>query len=356
MQASKRLIGIDLAYTVAVSVIITFIYFFFTNGLAIEKGVLSHSWNIFAIEFFSGLFFFLNGMTIALTMRDNKVSSRKMLAFLTKRGMILFLIGLSVCYFWHLNIFIAVGFMYMVAPYLVQWNSLLLRILIVVLLFLAYILLFLHVPTSIGYKIPEIHGGGIIDLTGFIFFNGYYSLLPWTLFFLSGILFGRSDIRVRGWFPPSSVLALAIIVIGAVLNVILKSQDTNYLDLVRFDNNLLNFRVIMPAFFTISVGLSMLFVNVTNYLFRAFKLPRIERFVSIISSMKYSILFGQLVICSITIVLTPGAFFNKTIFLLSYSLVASFITLYAAFFWHKKISTKGPLEWIFKRVSGSAKK
>jgi hypothetical protein len=356
MQSSNRLIGIDLSYTISLLGLITFIYSFSINKFAIEEGVLSHSWNILFLDFFPGLFFFLNGLTISLTMRDRKISSRKMLSYMTKRGTLMVLIGLCVCIYWPMNVFIATGFMYLAAPFLVQWNSSILRIVFALSIFIAHGLLFIHVPSSINYKIPEIHGGGIIDLTGFLFFNGYFSIFPWFLFFIGGMLFGRSEIRVRGWLPPTSMLGFVLIFAGFALQYILKKQDTTYLDLRRFDNPFLNFRLLMPAFVFVSIGVIILLVNAGNYLFKVIDLPKIVRWASIISSMKYSILFFQLIICSSIIILTPGAFFAKTPVLIGFTIFITFFTIYLAFFWNKKISNKGPLEWMFKRVSGSAKK
>ena len=356
MQKSNRLIGIDLCYAVALFGTVAYIYFFATNRFAIEEGVLSHSWNILLLDFFPALFFFLNGLTISLTMRDRKVSSRKMLAYLTKRGMLLFLIGLAVCVYWPMNMFIAVGIMYFVAPYVVQWNNTILRVLIILGLFIAHGLLFIHVPSSVSFKIPEIHGGGIIDLTGFVFFNGYFSILPWFLLFIAGMLFGRSDLRARGWLPPNSIVGVALVGVGILLQVVLKRIDVTYLDLRRFDNPLLNFRLLMPSFVFVSIGFSMILINATNYFFRVFEAVKIVKLASLFSSMKYSVLLFQLIISSLTIVLTPGAFFAKSSVLIGFCIAATIFTFYLPIFWSKKISNKGPLEWTFKRISGSAKK
>jgi hypothetical protein len=356
MQKSNRLIGIDLSYTIALLGTVFYIYLFATNRFAIRAGVLSHSWNILALDFFPALFFFLNGTTISLTMRDRKVSSRKMLSYLIKRGMFLLVMGLAVCYIWPMNVFVTIGLFYALAPNIVQWNNAILRFLIIAGLFMAHGLLYLHVPNSIGFKLPEMHGGGLIDLTGFAFFNGYFSVLPWMLFFIAGLIFGRGEIRPRGWLPPSSLIGIAIIVFGAFLQFILVKKDDTFLDLMRFDNFLMNFRLLMPAFFCIAIGASVVLINASNYFFKVFELRKVVKYASLISSMKYSILLFQLIISLFIMTLTPGAFFSNKSVLLSYVFGATFITFYLAILWNNKISNKGPLEWTFKRISGSAKK
>lgn len=356
MQKSNRLIGIDLAYAVSLIGTIFYIYLFTTNKFAIRAGVLSHSWNILALDIFPAMFFFLNGTTISLTMRDRKVSSRKLLSYLTKRGMFLLVLGLAVCYYWPMNAFIAIGLFYALAPNIVQWNNAILRFLVIAGLFIAHGLLYLHVPNSISFTLPEIHGGGFIDLTGFVFFNGYFSVLPWLLFFVAGLIYGRGEIRPRGWLPPSSLIALAIIFFGVVLQYLLKQKDDTFLDLMRFDNLFMNFRLLTPAFFCVSVGLSVVFINAGNYFFKIFEVRTLVKYASLISSMKYSILLFQLVISLLTIILTPGAFFSNKTVLLAYVFGATGVTFYLAILWHNKISNKGPLEWTFKRISGSTKK
>jgi hypothetical protein len=226
----------------------------------------------------------------------------------------------------------------------------------VIIIALGYGLLFIHVPTSINYSVPEIRGGGIIDLTGFLFFNGYFSIIPWFAFFISGILFGRSEIRVRGWLPPSSILAVALIALGVVLQIMLGKLDTSFLELTRFDNPILNFKLLLPAFVLVAIGLIIILINFGNYFLREFELKFVIKIITVLASMKYSVLMFQLLISSLIIILTPGAFFTNKMILVGFSVFAGLFTLYLPFIWNRKISNKGPLEWIFKRVSGSAKK
>jgi hypothetical protein len=355
MQKSNRLLGIDLGYTVSLLGTVFFIFLFTTNYFALRPGVLSHSWNIVVLDIFPAMFFFLNGTTISLTMRDRKVSSRKLLAYLTRRGMFLIIIGLAACYFWPMNAFILVGLFYALAPNIVQWHDAILRFLVIFGLFLTYGLLHLHVPSSIGYTLPEIHGGGMVDLSGFLFFNGYFSILPWMLFFITGLVFGRGEIRPRGWLPPSSIVGLGFMVFGLILQFYLRKIDVTFLDLMRFDNYIMNLRLLTPSFFFVATGASIVFINTANNLFRTFELRWFVKYISLFSSMKYSILFFQLLIHISTIILTPGAFFSNRIVLLSYVAGATIVTFYLSILWHKKISNKGPLEWTFKRISGSAK-
>ena len=80
-QTSNRLIGIDVAYTVALFGCVVY-GFSFTIGDWVLR-TLTHTKFGIILDCFPALFFFLNGFTITLTMRDRRISNRKLLSINT---------------------------------------------------------------------------------------------------------------------------------------------------------------------------------------------------------------------------------------------------------------------------------
>ncbi|MBL0316454.1 MAG: DUF418 domain-containing protein [Flavobacteriales bacterium] len=191
---------------------------------------------------------------------------------------------------------------------------------------------------------------------GFILFNGYYSVLPWFTFFFAGLLLGRTEIRPRGILPPSSLLGIALIVISFVVNRYSKKLDNDVVLIQRFDFFLLNIRLLFPAFCVFGIGVSIVLTNTMMYAFRKLENRKLLKSIQTISSMKYSLFFFHTLIGLITMSATNLQFFTRKIVLISYVILATFLTFYLIFVWRKRVSEQGPMEWLIKRISGSAKK
>ncbi len=353
-SSHNRLIGIDVTYVITILGCVVYA-FFFIMGDKVQSS-LSHSRFNVVMDCFPAMFFFLNGFTVSLTMRDRRISSRKLLSYLGKRGAILILIGLIFVVLWPMNMFIASGLMYFAAPFIAQWNNVLLRIFTLLVVVFGITLLYVDVPTHTLYSLPTLEGGEIYNALGFVLFNGYYSVLPWFSLFFAGLLFGRAEIRPRGILPPVSILAILMIFASFFVNRFAKKLDTDITVLQRSDIFFLNIRLLFPAFIVYSIGMSMLVLNTCIYVFRKIENKRFLKIIQTISSQKYSVLFWHTVIGSITLLATNVQFFSKKIALLIYVVLAVSLTLYLTFFWRKHVSEQGPIEWMIKRTSGSSKK
>lgn len=354
MPATNRLLGIDFAYVLAILGIIIYTYTFTVGGHILSG--LSHSDYYLFLDVFPAIFFFLNGLTVTLTMRDRRVSSRKLLSYLGKRGSVLFMIGLATCVIWPMNIFIPCGLMYFSAPYMAQWNTQIIRVLIILLVMLSMSLLYLDVPTYVEYTMLALQGGGFIDLGGFIFFNGYFSILPWFIFFLAGLLHGRVDLRPRGWLPPSSLLGLVLIGLTYFAHVYAKKMDTDGDTFQKIGPFLVNTKTYLPSFVCFATGCCIVGINFFIFIFRKFSQRKILRIVQTLSSMKYSMLFFQVLIGIITLSASNEQFFTKKIVLIVYVILATWSTIWITLMWRKKVNELGPMEWLIKRISGSSKR
>jgi hypothetical protein len=72
--------------------------------------------------------------------------------------------------------------------------------------------------------------------------------------------------------------------------------------------------------------------------------------------MKYSVVLFYTLIGFLTISATNVEFFSKRLMLMVYVVLATALTFYLPFLWRKKVTEQGPMEYLIKRISGSASK
>lgn len=353
-SSSNRLIGIEFANTTAVIGCVIYI-FLFTIGDKV-KSLLTHEEFSVLMDFFPAFLLFLNGTTVSLSLRDKRISRRKLLAHLGKRGSVLFLLGLALCVVWPMNIFIVVGLMYFFSQFVALWGGALLRVMLVVMIGVSIMLLIADVPTTVEYVQPTMRGGNMNNFSGFLFFNGYFSVFPWSIFFIVGILFGRSKVSSNGLLPPTSLLGIGLVVGAIVLQQYsgpLKAQ----FDAIDFVNESLfmRLRIFYLPFILYGIGTSMIITNLFLRIFKNVSNQMITKFVQTISSMKYSVLLFHILIGLITMGVSNTPNFTNKIVLAVYVILATMLTLYLAVLWKKRVNTQGPVEWLIKRISGSTK-
>ncbi|MFN6379426.1 MAG: hypothetical protein ACK4WD_09125 [Flavobacteriales bacterium] len=353
MSRSTGLLGIDIAYLVAL-IGTMFSTAFFILGQRLN--MLSHEHFYLFFDFFPALFFFLNGLTVTLTMRDRRISSRRLLSYLSKRGSVLFLIGLVFVQVWPMNVFIASGAFYMVAPIFSQWNNIILRSLAVTAALGSIVFLNLDVHTSVIYQRLNLSGAGFSDFFGFIFFNGYYSVLPWFTFFIAGMLFGRSSLRPRGYFPPINVAMIFCILLSFIVEKFCTDLYGVKDALNSISTPILGKKLYLPANFIFQIATIVLIVNLLLHAFRGEQPRNRVKFLQEFSSSKYSIFFFHLFFSFLLLIISTGFFFSKKTVLLTSCFFLIFISLFTVYIWKKKLSSNAPIEWIIKRISGSTKK
>lgn len=353
MSRSTGLIGIDVAYLIALAGAALSSAFFVLGD---RTYLLNHEHFYLILDFFPALFFFLNGLTVTLTMRDRRISSRRLLSYLSKRGSVLFLIGLLFIQSWPLNIFIASGVFYLIAPAFAQWNNLILRTLAVITGMIAIILLNIDVDAHTLYAGLRLNGANLTSFFSFFFFNGYFSILPWSTFFIAGMLFGRSTLRPRGWIPPMSIAMVLGIGVSYFVQQYCLGLYGTFDPVNKISAPLLGLKFYLPAFYIFSLCGILLLMNFLLYAFRKEMSRKATKVLQNFSSSKYSIFlfvyfYGWLVMS----ISNSVAFNNNNILVLLviFVVVLSFVSTNA---WKNKVSTTAPVEWIIKRLSGSTKK
>ena len=353
MSRSNGLIGIDIAYIIA---LIGCLFASIIFGIGGRLHMLSHDHYYLIMDFFPALFFFLNGLTVTLTMRDRRISSRRLLSYLGKRGMILVLVGLLFIKVWPLNLLFASGIFYLIAPFFAQWNNIILRSLLVVVWLLSIVLINFDVPTTTLYSGIHLGGANFKHLFSFLLFNGHYSPLPWFMFFVAGLIYGRSDLRPRGIMPPSSLVAIlfmlaAVGLEGYSTKVYGVKDKEDILSLVG-----LNIKFYLPAFLVFATALCFLVMNVVNYLFRSSLSKSRLALIHSVSGSKYSIYFFVMFFGSIIASITNTIIFRDKWVIFFFALALISFSLYISYIWRKRISQTTPIEWMIKKVSSSTKK
>jgi uncharacterized protein len=353
MARSSGFLGIDIAYLIALMGIICSLTIF-TIGSKI--GLLDHGSYFVFFDFFPALFFFLNGLTITLTMRDRRVSSKRIVSYVTKRGSILFLLGLVFVTLMPMNMLLVCGLFYFLVPFFTDWNNIILRIIALLLAVASVLLLNLDVQARAVFFPFELQGLGFRHLFGFVFYNGYFSLFPWIAFFVLGMLHGRGKIHVAGILPPSTFFAIFFIVISFYLNDFLDSvygsERSNITGIV----NIVSKKFYLPAFYLFTYSSIIILLNILMFAFQGVVLTGKSRNIQYIVASKYSVLLFHALFITLIIALFSKVIFYKTWLLLVTTCIVLIVSFAATLFWRKRVSENTPVEWLIKRISGSTKK
>jgi hypothetical protein len=278
---------------------------------------------------------------------------------------VLFTIGILFVGFWPANILIIAGICFFVSPFFIRWDVVVLQILLFAVVLMSTVLGNLEIPIY-----PSFSGIGIADanamhILGFLFFNGYYSVLPWISFFILGIIFGKSYSKVRGWFPPNSALGLVLLLAGVFTQPFLNNLNGEIAPLDVFSINIFGARFHSFSFFLFESGAIFILVNAVNYfskkwnetVFGAKAIHVMDKF----SSSKYTLyLFVLLQTALMWSVMKGGNqvkihWFRPIFILVPTSLAMLAASFFLVLWWKKKVTDKAPVEWLLKNISGSRK-
>lgn len=370
MSSNREIKGIAIAYLLAVvGTILSNETFVLKDILYVLKSTppYRNTQEIYFIwfGFFPALFLFLNGYTMTLAFKSKKQSKSRLMGHYSRRGLVLLALGLLFVGFWPANILVIAGVCFFVSPLFIRWESLLLQILLFSVILLSTVLGNLDIPiypSFSGIKILDANGMNII---GFLFFNGYYSVLPWISFFILGIVYGKSHVKVKGWLPPIAVLGAGIMIAGVVVQPFMNTLLGGFGDLNVFSNNLMSIRFHSFSFVLFESGAILMTVSAINYFGKKWNqtvsgaaiIGWIDRF----SSSKYTLYFFICVETGILWSLVKGGnqariyWFKSIYVLIPTSLIMLASSFLLVLWWKKKVTDKAPVEWLLKNISGSRK-
>jgi hypothetical protein len=349
------LVGIDASYVLALMGTIFMAIFFVvgnkTSSLQEGEGT---TYFVF-LDFFPAMLVFMSGYTFSIKMRDRKTSSRSKLSNSARKGSLMFFVGLLFVGNWPVNMFIALGMFYMAASLLGQMGNFMLRTLAVVCLMISVICINLEVDPMPLYGPLQLQGAGVREFVAYFLFNGYYSFLPWFVFFLAGMVFGRGNIRPNGWFPPSSFVGLGLM----LLSILAEMYSKTLYSPISASNvpgiYPLNIRNFVPSFVLLEVGMSVVMVNSLNYLFRKTRNRRLSDGLRKLVEARYSVYLTMLLAGSIMLGLFSVTVFSQSYLLLLMDVIVCIACAYAMLLWKRNLTAKPPMEWLISRVTSSAR-
>jgi len=315
--------------------------------------------------FFPALFLFLNGYTMTLAFKSKRQSKRRLMGHYSRRGLVLLALGLLFVGFWPANILVIAGICFFVSPLFIRWESIVLQVLLFSVALLATVLGNLEVPIYPAFSGIKILDANAMNIVGFLFFNGYYSVLPWISFFILGVVFGKSNVKVKGWLPPIAVLGFIIMIAGIIVQPFLNSLCGEIGELDVFSNNIMGIRFHSFSFILFESGAILMSVNAINYFAKKWNQTisgaKIIGWIDRFSSSKYTLYFFVCLETGILWSLVKGGnqariYWFKSMYVLiptSIAMLAS--SFFLVLWWKKKVTDKAPVEWLLKNISGSRK-
>lgn len=370
MSSNREIKGIAVSYLLAVVGTIL------ANETIVLKDILyllksfppyRNSQEIYFIwfDFFPALFLFLNGYTMSLAFKGKKHSRKRFMGHYSRRGLVLLSLGLFFIGFWPANILIIAGICFFVSPFFIRWESIVLQILLFTVILMSTVFGNLEVPIYPSFSGVKIADTNAMNILGFLFFNGYYSVLPWISFFIIGIIFGKSNVRVRGWLPPVGLLGLGLVVAGIAIQPFLNNLSGEIGNLNIFAIDFIGYRFHSFSFILFETGAILIVVNAINYFakrwneteFGAKAIHTIDKF----SSSKYTLYLFVLIQTAVMWSLMKGGnqariyWFKSVYVLIPVSFAMLSLSFLLVLWWKNKVTDKAPVEWLLKNISGSRK-
>ncbi len=302
-----------------------------------------------------GVLLFVLGVGASIQMRNKFINQRKATVNNMRKGLVLLVIGL-IFLKWGMNIFIISGIAFIFSGLFKKTDGLWLHGLSLTIILISMVLINFDIPFRLSYFGLDFQNDGLVKLTAFFLFNGYYSFFPWVAIFLSGMAVGKGALSPRGFFPTSSLVAILIITAGFMVDRYCEGLYPQ-MDMYRakflfpFDQF-----IYQPSFMLFIIGFSWLLINFINHFFTFIHTERTLDLIKELSYQKYSILFFFYLFCSL---FTMGFAHSGTIIIgfsfpstLMISLTILFISImYLLRLWKKKVNKYTPLEWLIKSVS-----
>jgi uncharacterized protein len=315
--------------------------------------------------FFPALFLFLNGYTMTLAFKGKKHSRKRLMGHYSRRGFVLFGLGLLFIGFWPINILVIAGICFFLSPFFIRWESIALQILLFTIVLLSTVLGNLEIPIYPSYSGIKLAEADLMNILGFLFFNGYYSVFPWISFFILGIIFGKAKVKVKGWLPPISILGFIVFLSGILVQPFLNDLNGEIGGLDVFSFSFISIRFHSFSFVLFESGAVIMVVSAINYFAKKWNETevgaKVIHFIDRFSSSKYTLYFFVCLQTAVLWSLVKGGnqariyWFKSIYVLIPASLGMLAISFLLVLWWKKKVTDKAPVEWLLKNISGSRK-
>lgn len=352
VMKAPRIAGVDLAFAASLFALIAFSMAVVLTGTSSKLSGIQFD---VLRDTFAAIYLFLNGLTISLMVQASPKAMSDLTPILVKRGLFFTITGIALSFFWPINILITLGVCTIACPILLYIHSSFLRFLalmigvaaLIIGSFTDLILTTEAIDTSKGF------GSIIIDTGMFALLSGYYSIFPWALFFMLGVMYSRQDFLNKRTSTRSGFWALLAIVAGIGLEMItfkfftqasaLDARDVPFAFILP---------VYLPGFLIIAYGCCILALNISIWLNARLSKWKALHTLRQVGSMKHTFYYVHFVLGAILMAVMDSLNVENRM-LIAIAVSAYFvICILFAMIW-KKRHRLGPLEMLMDRFSGT---
>jgi hypothetical protein len=322
--------------------------------LEVKKILIPSHFKFF--DWLPAVFLFFSGVGLAVQSKNKGLSIRKLKLNAQRKGALILVLGVFFSSVWSMNIFIILGASMIIGSWFLRLENVSIFVIALLIIVLSLVLINFNVPFRFKYFAFNAQDDGLVKLIAFIGFNGYFSILPWSSFFIAGMAVGKTSLRPRGFFPPSSIIAILTIALGAFINVYCEGlyreiYGITYKFLYPFDQF-----VYQPAFVLINIGIGWLILNFLIHLFDKIGERKWMQDLSALSTARFTYLFLNYMLCSVFL---WGFAFSGTIIIgfaypvlsVLFILLGGLFSLWVINVWQRKIHKNAPLEWLMRYIS-----
>lgn len=364
----REIKGLAFAYVIAlIGTILSNETFILKDRTDVLKHVIGNDFSelyFVWFDFFPAFFLFLNGFTMSISLRQRRMRSTRLLVQYSRRGLVLFVVGLLFVKFWPMNLMIIAGLCYFSAPLFAKWDENVLRAFSLMIILFTMVLTNMDFPIFPMYESFDLGQGIFSNLIGFAFFNGYYSLLPWISFFVLGVAMGKGDLKIRGWLPPTSIVALIIVGASIFAQRFLNTLHGEVPELTDFTFSIAMYRMYGFAFAILEIGLILFVFNLINYFTKRLVVyewgDKIWSWVNNLSKIKYSLYTLVMFFTGILFLVIKAGnqriyWFRPIVVLIPFALGLLVLGYLGVRLWQRKVNENGPVEWLLKSITSNKK-
>lgn len=301
------------------------------------------------------------GMTLmhqSAVRKKNPIQIRKVKISLLKRSVFLFVIGLSYYFIWpadilhYYGLYLAIGVIFISSSR--QW-----LINISVALAIAFSFMVLHFDYEKGWDWNTLEYLDFFTLQGFfrnMFFNGFHPVIPWIAFLFTGIWIGRINLKDRAIRVKTRRIAGILFVVTNVVSFMFVHGLTALSPSEAEDMKAIFGTEPMPPmiFYMLSgSSLAVFVISISVSITEKFQSNLVIKQLISTGQLALTNYFAHVVIGMLGIQLIFGeleqAFSINFVF--AYSILFCMLVNVFSHWWKSKY-TRGPLEWIMRKITG----
>jgi uncharacterized membrane protein YeiB len=355
----NRIIGIDVARALAIIGMILV-------NFKIAFGDSGQKWLESIIKIFEGkaaaTFVVLAGIGIsfmsksALKSKDSK-KILKVKKSLTKRALVLFVVGLSYVSVWSADILHFYGIYMLLTLFLLEKSQ---KIIFITTLTIVFIYPFLMITWNydLGWNYILFTYSDFWSVNGFIrnlFYNGFHPVLPWISFMLIGLWFGRQNLNDITFVKKALIISLSLFIFIQVLSFALITIFSGSYFITNEELHQIfgtNPMPPLPLYIMSGSSIAISIISACILFAKKYKTNKIINALKDMGQLALSFYVAHVVIgMGIIVDLNPNNIGEYSLeFSVIYALLFSLVCIIFAVIW-LRFKKQGPLEWLLRKVT-----